>query len=294
MKKVKFNAKQMNEIEVITLADVHYGNEQFDLTFFTDFMAYCYKHKNVYLILNGDLIEASTKNCPASIFAQSTYSIQEQIAFIVEALRPLAKEQRIISITGGNHDSDRQMKEVGITPTDMIVSLLAQDDPTIVERYNQDGSGCYDFIRIPFRKKTPNNQNNTTIFTLFHQHSTGGGTTKSGKIAKNLKVRDMIPAMVVITSHTHDPNAYPVSYFEIDDNNCDIKELEGWNVISNAFLKNGGGYASKSAMRPVSKDVPIIVLKAKRSFYSEKGKQREFTEKNISIKWKTPKDFSED
>lgn len=290
MRKVKFEVKQ-NEIEIITLADVHYGNEQFDLTFFTNFMAYCYEHKNVYLVLNGDLIEGTIKNSPASIFAQSTYSIQEQIAFIVEALKPIAEEHRIISITGGNHDSDRQMKEVGICPTDMIVSLLSQYDTTLPERYNQDCSGCYDFILVPHRNKST--RSNLTTFTLFHQHSTGGGTTKQGKVAKSIRVRDMINAMIVITSHGHDPDFFPMPYYEVNHKDCDVKEIEGWNVISNAFLKNGGGYATKSGMRPVSRNVPIITLKAKRKFYYEGKQQKEYIDKIISVRWKTVREFEE-
>lgn len=294
MKKIKFDIPYIKDkpIEIICLADVHYGNEAFDETFFTNVMDYIYRNENVYVVLNGDLIEGQTKNAPSSVFSQTTASIQEQIGWIVEKLKPIAN--RIISVCGGNHDSDRQMKEVGITPTDMIVSLLAQVDPTITERYCQDSSGCFDFINIGFRPKN-NNRRYTTAFTLFHQHSTGGGTTKGGQVNRSVKTRDsMPPSMVVITSHVHNPEAFPTIYYDVDFSSYNIKEIEGWNVISNAFLKNGSGYATKNAMKPASRNVPIIQLKAIRVYYYENKKQSDAIRKKISIKWKSPEEFSEE
>lgn len=290
MRKVEFDIfpNDKGEVEIITIADVHYGNEMFDLTHFTNVMDYCYKHKNVYIILNGDLIE---NNIPSSkggsVFEQSC-SPQEQIGFIVEALKPLALEHRIISVCGGNHDSDRTMKQVGITPTDMIVSLLAQYDSELPNRYSEDSSGCYDFLT--FRSgRTKGNRERTCVYTLFHQHGLGGGTTLGGQVNKAQKQQLMIPSQIHIISHFHNTQAIPIKYYELSLNSHDIKDYDGWDIVSNAFLKNGGGYAFKMDLLPASNSVPIIKLMPRRT----KRDGKDILEKRVYVECKPASYFVE-
>lgn len=271
---------------VVGLGDIHYGNEQFDLTYFTNFMNYLYENKDIQVCLLGDLCEGQTQNCPSAIFPmdnqKSIPSILEQVGFIVEALKPLAQEHRIVSIVGGNHDHDRQNKSVGLTPTDTIVSSLLQYDETLTDKYCRDGSGCYIFFKLNERVK---DNGRSTIFTLFNQHSTGGGTTRGSQINKNIKVSQSVPAMVTMTAHVHNPEAVPSVHLEVDCHKCTIREVGGWNVITNAFLKNGGGYATKAGMAPVSRNVPIVCFETTRYFWCEGKKKNDGMKKNISIQW---------
>lgn len=288
MNKVVYEIKadKNNEAIIVPLADVHYGNKYFSLTEFENVLFWCKEH-NAYICLNGDLIENTLKSSPASIF-ETDCSVQSQMAYIVEKLKWFAENKKIIFMNEGNHE-DRALKETGISPSQMIVSLLAQYDNTLPQRYSQDGT--YAFIKLN-HSKSKVKKDKKSVFTMYALHGTGGGTTIGAKVNKLDNMRQVIPAQIYIRSHTHEPDYHTGSYFEIDPHNsCDVKEITAHFINTGSFLKYGG-YSSKAGMKPTSRAVPVITLKVIERRIKGK-KDIRYTDKIVKVDLKQPSEFAE-
>lgn len=279
MKCVKFSvtADDSGFVEIVPFGDVHVGNPFFDEQKCLDIIDYVMEKPNRYMTLCGDLIENNIKTSPGSVFEQ-TMSITSQIGWICAKLQPVAAAGKIICYTPGNHEYDRSTKEVGIAPSDIIISNLIQHDPTIKERYCPDGA--YVFLR--FFNVLGHSRNKARepalVFTMYQLHGAGGSTRLGAKVNRVQDMMGVIGANIYLHAHTHESFAIPTSVLAVNNQKYSITEEEAWLVNCNSFIKYGG-YASRKAMKPTGNRVPVISLFVDR-FVKDK---KEYNKKIINV-----------
>lgn len=269
MKIVNFNIDKFNEIEIVPLADLHIGSPECDEELIKEVCDYISKTPNCYTILNGDIVDNATRSSIGSVF-EETMSPKEQVNRATYYLKPIAEKGKIINITVGNHEL-RSEKDTGLSPSDLLLANLMKYDDSLNERYCVDGA--YTFLTIPNRKKS---KLSTVTFTIFNLHGTGGGTRIGAKVQKLDDMQMVAPAQIYIRSHTHQPETHRGLMIEVNNNNHSIKEVPCVFVSTNAYLKYGG-YGARAGMKPLSRAIPVIKIKANRKTY----KGREQTIKSV-------------
>jgi len=100
--------KYKNYTEIGILGDVHYGNRYFDQKLFDKYYIGSKSHegfktdKNMYIISTGDLMETSLKDS-LGVQDQDEW-IEDQILWIMDILKPIHDEGRLIAMIDGNHE----------------------------------------------------------------------------------------------------------------------------------------------------------------------------------------------
>lgn len=280
------NAKD-GVIQVIPIADVHLGNEQFDLTYFKAVVDYIEQTDNALFLLNGDLIENTiVGRVPASVF-NDTLSPINQITMVSTYLEPIVAQGKCINATLGNHEK-RSSKDVGINPMDMIVSNLTKYDEDLPKKYYP--SGVFTFLNIPYHKHGNKRETYATIL-LYNQHGTNGGTTLQGAVGSSVKLDKATQdiADIVIRSHTHKAYAIPVKHLRANYNSYDIYEDKGWLVSNGAFINYWNGYGQMAGYEIQDNSTPIITIQVNRK---RKGKI-EYVSKLINVEMKSKDWFLE-
>ena len=261
MKIVDF-AVDSSEIQIIPLADMHIGSPQCDEELIKEVTSYIAKTPNCYTILNGDIVDNNIRSSVGSVF-EETMSPQSQVVTATYYLRDIAKQKKIINMTVGNHEL-RNEKETGLTASDLLLAKLMQYDETLNDRYCVDGA--YTFLTLSGQRR---NKSKIT-FTIFNLHGNGGGTKIGGKIQRLEDMSQIVPASLYIRSHTHQVETHRGVYYEVNTNSHLVKERPCVYVNTNAYLKYGG-YGARNGMKPLSRGIPVITLKAKRK--THKGKE---------------------
>lgn len=281
MKKVVFETdKADGKATIVLIADVHYGNPCFNLQRFEETLHWC-EDNDAYLILNGDLIENNIVGSRGGSVFEQTCSIQEQIGYMVERLKPFAKRHRIVNITSGNHE-ERSSRDTNISPTQIMIGLLSQYDPTLPERYCPDGA--YTFFKVKYKAYCKGDRPyRHSVFTIYNLHGQGGGLKIGNKVQKLDDLKNVVPAQIYLRSHTHEFEYHEGVYFDIQTHNsCDIKQEKCYFANNSSFL-NYGGYASRGQMKPVPIVVPVFHLEAHRYHKSRGGIDNIVIERKISF-----------
>ena len=262
MLKITFDLMDFENVEVVTISDVHIGNPLCDIGALKDTVEYILEEPNDpkmarICILNGDLTESVTRKSVGNIF-EMTMTPQLQVATMIEMLKPLAvptekyPQGKILSYCGGNHDTDRY-KDTGITASESIAVGLGIED-----RYSPDG--CYSFIRVQRvqdSKKTP------MVYTLYNQHMTGGAGTVGGKANRLAKISNGIVADLIVGSHFHTPITFKEDIFLPNEQNRSVTQKTITYLLTNAFLKYGD-YSQRMGMKPSTISVPKVYIKQTR------------------------------
>lgn len=273
MQRNVFEAKAINkEIQLLTLADLHIGNQYCDEEYVKAMIDYIEMTPNAYFILNGDLIENTTKNSPASVFGD-TLSPIEQVELICNYLKPIVKQGKCINATIGNHEL-RSQKENGLTPMDLIIANLSKYDEGLNDKYMPDEA--YSFIRITNVRNHGKGKDSAVILTLSNQHGDGGGSTYN-----KLEKMNFIPADIRIRSHLHTCDIHPYAMYVPNYNNYDIKTTTSWDVSNGTTLRDGG-YTRYKGYAPPDNIYPVISVKVVRHSYNKDGKRSDYYEKEIT------------
>jgi predicted MPP superfamily phosphohydrolase len=105
-------SSKFNEVIIIPLSDVHYGNPMFSAHHLQRAIDFILSKPNHYTLLNGDLCECVLKSSKGDVYSQE-FNSQAQRDFIIDAFMPLAKAGRILALCQGNHE-ERIYREAGI------------------------------------------------------------------------------------------------------------------------------------------------------------------------------------
>lgn len=244
-----------NEIEIVPLADWHLGSAESDFELIKETCDYIKNTPNCYCILNGDLVDhiTTTGRSPGSVF-EATMTPKEQVITATYLLQDICKMKKVISFTIGNHEA-RQTGD-GLSPADLLLAKLMNYDETLNERYSVEGA--YIFLTLNARQKANGSK---ATFTIFHQHGAGGGSRIGAKISRLDSMSEIVSADVFIRSHTHQVETHKGIYFAVNTNQKTVKEQPCLFVSTGSALK-WGGYGAKAGMKPLSRAIPLIKLKA--------------------------------
>jgi len=258
-------SSRFKELLLPPTSDVHYDNPLHSAPHLRRHIKFIKDTPNAFTFLNGDLIEAVTKQSKGDIHRQTKTS-QEQAEDILDILFPI--KHKILGITMGNHEK-RVYDEVG----DDWCRYLAKG---LGVPYRAAGM----LLKISFGSGNDGHPEKPYVYWIYFTHGYGGARTKSAKAVKVERTATWIHADAYVMSHDHVVNAAPDIYLLPDNRThrevCKSKETgfiigkmaahRKVLVKSNAFLK-WGGYSEMGGFPPVDLETPLIKL-------SGKGKRR--------------------
>lgn len=256
MKIVNFTVDS-NEIQIVPCADWHIGSPQSDEVMIKEICEYIEKTPNCYTILNGDLVDNNIVNAVGSVF-DSTMTPLDQVTTAAYYLSKLTAMGKVINMVSGNHEQ-RTAKNTSLSASDLLLAKLMQYDPSLNERYCEDGA--FTFLTLNGR---PTKHKSRVTFTIFNLHGNGGGSKIGNKIQRLDDMQTIVPnANLYIRSHTHQPETHRGVVLNVNANAHTVKEESCVFVNTGACLKYGG-YGARAGMKPLSRGIPVITLKALR------------------------------
>lgn len=243
LKDISIKLPKAPTIDLIVIADLHIGDPLVDAAAVKQRIDYALQHDNAYVVLNGDLINNATKTSVSDVYSE-IHSPQQAIDRAVELLAPLAKADKIIAITDGNHER-RTYRNDGLSPTRIIADRL-----NITDRLAET-SAC---LHLVIGKQS---------YTVYCTHGSGGGRMVSGKMLKLDRLADVVDADIYVMSHVHQPGAYRRGYYRVKAGKSTL--VEKLFVLTAATL-DYGGYADLAGMQPAATTNPIVTLSGTQRF----------------------------
>lgn len=260
MKSVAVSLETQGDIEILPIADVHYGDEHCNIKELQKQLDYVKSHENAYVIFNGDLLNWASKYSVSDIYSENKQPM-EQINWLIHFLSPI--KDKILAITSGNHEN-RAYKTEGIDTV-----YLASQNIGILDRYSQESIVL--FLRFgelnhqhTGKKK---NEKRKICYTIFINHGSGGGRKEGAKINRLVEMSNIVDTDIYIHSHTHLPAIVKKGFFRIDTRNNATAKVDKLYVNTNSFLEYGG-YADSHEYTPSSIETPIIKLGGKIKKYT--------------------------
>lgn len=234
------------DITIIPISDVHLGAAEHLEREWENFIWQVNNTPNTYITLGGDLINNSTKNSVANVFAE-TMRPREQKRRMAEMLEPI--KDRILCTVTGNHES-RSGKDADDDPTYDIMTKLDLED---IYRENMA------FVKLQFGDKNGDGTRNPT-YTLVITHGAGGGMLTGGSVNRNERFGYVVDGMdCLIVGHTHKPFVTQPSKIKIDTHNNRVS-IKPFKVVCSTSWLEYGGYAARKMLLPSSHAPQVITL----------------------------------
>jgi len=245
---------QFNELRLVPISDLHYGNPLCSVKHFLYTVKFIQDHDNAYTYLNGDLVEAVVVDSKGDIFGQR-FTPQKQRDDVIEMLLPI--RDKILGMTTGNHEH-RIYNKVGVDISQDIAQSLGVP-------YRPEGM----ILKIIFGEGNNRTKGRPFVFWGYTSHGYGGARTKSAKAIKAERPAGWVSRADFITiSHDHVVNASPDVDFIPDNRGTEtdngflsgkIVEHRKELIKTNAYLK-WGGYAEMGGFPPSDLATPVIWL----------------------------------
>jgi predicted phosphodiesterase len=232
------------EIVVIPLADVHLGAQESAIGAFTKLVNEIAKEPNVYVTLQGDLIDNGTRNSVTNVF-KSTIPPSQQKREMAATLEPI--RDKILCIMCGNHER-RSGKEADDDPTyDIAVKLDIED------RYRESLA----FVRIAVgaqkgKQLRSNGGGKPYVYYVACTHGAGGGSLPGAAINRaDSYLQSMDGVDVFIHAHSHRQYALRGSKMVVDYANKLVRQRPTLVMCAGSWL-GYADYAVEKNLRPVT------------------------------------------
>ena len=261
MKTIKIDLpRELEKAELHIFADEHLGDEQCDVKRLLQRIEYVKNTPSAYCILNGDIIDNATRTSIGDIYAQELNPM-EQLQRALDIFEPI--KDKILCITHGNHEA-RSYRGDGINLSYLLARQLG-----LAERYTPTSAVL--FIRLgedATRHKETNGSGNIRkiCYTAYVLHGTGGGRREGAKLIRLADMASIIDTDIYIHSHTHLPMVMKQAFHRIDPRNNTVALVNKLFVNTAANL-DYGGYGEAQALKPSSKDTPVIRLDGTKKQY---------------------------
>lgn len=261
MKSIKIDLdRDIAELKVKVLADLHIGDPLCDIKQITNEISEIVKDNNMYVILNGDIINNAIKTSVSDVYGETMTPMQE-LELAIELLRPI--KDKILCINTGNHER-RTYRETSIDLMKLLSRELGVED-----RYTNESAIIFVRFGEMFNgHKETNNSGNVRklCYSFFVTHGAKGGSNAGGKINAMMGLHSIIDTDIYIHSHTHIPAVVRGSFFRTDVRNSSYGQVDKLFVNNGATL-NYGGYGEESTYSPNSKAIPIIYLSGREKLF---------------------------
>lgn len=240
----------LETVELHIFADEHIGDDNSDLERLQKRITYVAEKENAYCILNGDIIDYTSKTSIGDIEARE-FNIMGQLEKAVEFFAPI--KDKIVAITSGNHEGRGYRKE-GFDIAKILAYQLGIGDV-------YSPASAVIFLRFG-KAKNHGRGWERRLYTIFVNHGSGGGRKEGAKTIRLADMANIVDADIYIHSHTHLPMIFKNSFFRVCEQNSTIQNVTKL-FVNTASNLDYGGYGEAQEYKPNSKDTPIIILQAK-------------------------------
>lgn len=254
MKAISINlSRNLKSVEIVPFADLHIGDPLCDLNLIKEKIEYVKNNENVYCLLNGDILNNSTKTSVGDVYSEDLTPM-EQLKKAVELFKPI--KEKILCITNGNHEA-RTWKNDGID----LMAILSME-LEIEKRYAKEAALLFlRFGEYRSNHKETNGSGKTRMinYVFYVTHGSGGGRKEGAKAIRLADMASIVDADIYIHSHTHLPMAMKQQFYRVDTRNSAVSSVPKLFVNTSSML-NYGGYGEAFEYKPNSKDNPHILL----------------------------------
>lgn len=248
---IKAELPDFDQVEIIPIADTHYGDGLTDEKYIDSVIAYIIAKPNRFVILNGDLMNVALKDSVSDVYGDKL-TPSEQLKHTANKFRPLLVGGRILAMGTGNHE-DRTSKS-----TNLDMSYFLAKEMGIEDRYSADPFLLY--VKFGRSKNSRPSRINKNVYGIYVWHGSGSsGKRSGGKLNKVMDMSLTIDTDVYIMSHHHDPMVKPDVIYRDDCNNMSISKRKRYYLVSNAW-QDFGGYGQKFGFKPTSTDITSFIL----------------------------------
>jgi predicted phosphodiesterase len=241
----------LETVELHIFADEHIGDDNSDIERLKERIDYVARTPNAYCILNGDIIDYTSRTSIGDIEARE-FNIMGQLEKAAEIFAPI--KDKIIAITSGNHEGRGYRKE-GFDIAKILAYQLG-----IGEIYSP--AAALIFLRFGKGKSHGRGGREPRLYTIYVNHGSGGGRKEGAKAIRLADMANVVDADIYIHSHTHLPMIMKEGYFRTDLRNSTVQNVTKLFVNTSSNL-DYGGYGEAQEFKPNSKDTPVIYLSAK-------------------------------
>ncbi len=246
MKVIKRDLGQnYKSIKLLALSDFHIGDKLCDLKKIKELLNEIKESEDIFVILNGDLINNSTASSVGDTYEEEI-TPNQQMNELCTLLEPI--KEKILCIASGNHEA-RTKKEVGIDLIEQVAYRLGIED-----RYANGWWYLYLTLGLNEKKK-----DRPIMYTITGTHGYGGGRKNGGKINNLVEMSDKVVADLYIMGHTHTPIVTRNSIFVPDYQHKTLIQKDKYYLMTNAFLKYGG-YGERYGFTPSTTDIQEAIL----------------------------------
>lgn len=238
--------KYDSPIKIACISDVHYGALEHMTGEWEQFVESVKNDPNMYLILNGDLINNNTRSSVGSPW-DDTIRPREQKKHMVKFLEPI--RDRILCCTSGNHER-RSQKDADDDPTYDIMTKLDLEDV-----YRQNAA----FMKLQLGHHDTKTDKAGATYTFAVTHGAGGGIYTGATVNRNERWGNVIEGIdCVVVGHTHKGTVTKPSKLVFDAYH-NVVTLKDYIVISCEAWQKYAGYPLQKMMLPASTGNPQIL-----------------------------------
>lgn len=247
MQVLKCDLGDFKEIEILPLADWHIGDPHSDGKKITEYLDYIKSKPNVFVILNGDMMNCAVKSSISDVYSE-TVSPMEALKQCVKLFDPI--KDRVLCITDGNHER-RIWRNDGVDMTQLMATQLGLGD-----RYTNASALLFVYFGQWYKS---GRHPGPVLYTLYVVHGSGGGRKEGGKVQRLVDLSAIVDADIYIHSHTHLPAVARNSYYRVSTTNRSVQQVDKLYVNTSSALQYGG-YGEAASFKPNSTETPIIKL----------------------------------
>ena len=238
---------EFKEIKLLCLADFHIGDELCNLKLIRQVLEDVKNSPNTFIILNGDLMNNSTKSSVGDVYSE-TLTPTQQILKLCDLLEPIC--DRILVIHSGNHEQ-RTLRNDGVD----IIRLVAKQ-LHIEDRFS-DG---WWYLYLTFGMC---NKGRPLTYEITGIHGYGGGRKNGGKINNLVEMSDKVVADLYVMSHTHTPIITRNTIYVPDAQHKTLVKRDKYYLMTNSFLEYGG-YGEKLGYTPSTTEHQEAILNGRK------------------------------
>ena len=235
--------EKKGEAQILLWGDLHLGAPTCQVELAQEMLDYCLK-KHIYVIGMGDYIEMATRVSPGSSLYRQVTVPQDQIDFVIEMLRPVAKKGLLLGLHYGNHE-ERAFSLTGINVVKTMTRELSQER----DKYSCRNLGYSSFHLISVGKQK---------YDMFTTHGASGSRTPETKLRAVRKYGEYIDAEIIAVGHMHDLLSTSFNHYKINRTKQRVEFSKTYYIITGSFLGHEGSYAEQKAMIPGNLGSPKV------------------------------------
>jgi predicted phosphodiesterase len=236
------------DINIYCIADLHVGALEFLAGEWKHFKEQVLSEPNSYIIIAGDMMNNSTRSSVSNVF-EELMPPRMQKRWLVEQLRPFAKQGRILCATDGNHER-RSCRDADDDPLYDVMSKLDLEDiyrPDLAFLKLQVGDLKKDGLHNP-------------VYTFAVTHGAGGSGSTGASVNKSEKAAAYFDGIdILVTAHTHKGHVTKPAKYVVNKYNNTVTRTHTVCIGCTSWLE-WAGYAVRGLLPPADVADPQMLI----------------------------------